>query len=53
MKVVQKRYLSDNLNKGAYLSFIKADINRFADKDEEKRTSLLAIIESDMITMDV
>lgn len=52
MKVVHKRFGSDNLNKGDYLSKIKTDINRYIEKDEEKRSSLLAIIESDMIVLD-
>lgn len=49
---MNKRYGTDNLNKGAYLTFIKADINRYIEKDEDKRSSLLAIIESDMIVLD-
>lgn len=52
MRIVQKRYGSDNLNKGAFLNTIKTDIYRFIEKDEEKRSSLLAIIESDMIVLD-
>lgn len=52
MRIVQKRYGSDNLNKGAFLNTIKTDIYRLIEKDEEKRSSLLAIIESDMIVLD-
>jgi hypothetical protein len=51
-RTVQKYFEKDNINKIAYLDQIKREITRYVENDD-KRSSLLAIIECDMLKLDV